>query len=178
MNMNEVNNFSLEKAGERESNVLTNLLEKNGSCAMNGYLGETNIKFTIDNNGVFEFATTNQLENNETKSQGAILSDGVVIKQVQKTDRSSYNQLYAWNIDDNSYTYIVFDNNSSLDDCYEKTKAMDINLAKEDLSSKFAEMGISFDNVAQVLLNQKVDSVSSMVEEATREVVDDTSFVL
>lgn len=178
MNMNEVNKFNLEKVGERESTILASLLEKNGSCAMNGYLGEANIKFTIDSNGVFEFATVNQSEEYETKSQGAILSDGVVIKQVQKTDRASYNQLYAWDIADNSYTYIVFDNSSSLDGCYEKTKNMDVNLAKEDLSSKFAEMGISFDNVAQVLLNQKVDSVSSMVEEATRETVDDTSFVL
>lgn len=176
--MNEENKFNLEKVGERESTILSSLLEKNGSCAMNGYIGETNRKFTIDNNGVFEFATVNQSADYETKSQGAVLGDGVVIKQVQKSEKTSYNQLYAWNIDDNSYTYIVFDNSISLDDCYEKTKVMDVNLAKEDLSSKFAEMGISFDNVAQVLLNQKVDSVSSMIEEATREVVDDTSFVL
>ncbi len=176
--MSEVNNFYVENVSQRESDVLANLLEKNGSCSMNGYLGTSNINFLMDDSGVLEFETINTNSEYITKSRGAVLSDCVIIKQVQEKDRSSYNQLFAWNTADNSYTYIVFDNYQSLDDCYEKVKAMDVNLAKEDISSKFAEMGISFDSVAQVLLNQKVDSVASLVEEATSEITDDTSFVL
>lgn len=178
MNINEANKFYVENPSSKEAEILAKLLEKNGNCSMNGYLGSDNLKFTMDESGLLEFETIDENMEYVTKSQGVVLSDGVVIKQVQKNDTVSYNQLYAWNIQDNSYSYIVFDNYQSLDDCYKKIKVLDVNLAKEDISSKFGEMGISLDNVAQVLLNQKVDSVSSMVEEATREVTDDTKFVL
>ncbi len=176
--MSEVNNFYVENVSHGEKNILANLLEKNGNCLMTGYLGADNVKFTMNDRGMLEFETIVDDSENVTKSQGAVLRDGVVIKQVQKSDSATYNQLFAWNIDDNSYTYIVFDDYQSLVACYEKVKEFDVNLAKEDISSKFAEMGISFANVAHVLLNQKVDSVASLVEEANKKTTEDTSFIL
>lgn len=179
MNMSEVNNgFYLDNERQKEVAVLSSLLDKNGSCSMNGYLGSSNVKLSFDDAGILEFETRNEADDFVTESWGAVLSDGVVIKQVQKNSQVSYNQLFSWDVDSNSYTYLVFDNMQSMNDCYDKIKAFDVNLNKVDISSTFAELGISFDDVAQVLLNQKVDSVASLVDEAVSEATDDTSFVL
>lgn len=174
--MNEVNKF--ECVDGEKVDVLSKLLEKNGCCSMTGYLGVANMQLAVDDNGVVEFVTETENDDFIIKSQGAIISDGVVIKQVQTGASVSFNQLFAWDIDDNSYTYIVFDNPRGLNDCYEKLKNFNVNLTKEDISSKFMEMNISFNDVAQILLDQKVDTVASMVEEAVTNASDDTSFVL
>ena len=42
----------------------------------------------------------------------------------------------------------------SMDDCYDKLRRSQVNLHNEDISLKFSELGISFDDVAQVRLNQ------------------------
>ena len=48
----------------------------------------------------------------------------------------------------------------SMDDCYDKLRRSQVNLHNEDISLKFSELGISFDDVAQVRLNQTMGSFS------------------
>ncbi len=178
MNINEVTNSYLGVERQREVGVLNDLVNKNGSCSMNAYLGTADIQFSFDDLGLLEFETESKNEEIVTKSRGVVLDDCVVIKQVQSSDGISYNQLLSWDNADNSYTYIAFDNVKAMDDCYEKLKFNDINLAKGDISLVLTEIGISFDSIAQVLLNQKVDILSSMVDEATSQLADNTSFIL
>lgn len=159
MNFNELNNKR-----QREYNILTDLSSKNGSCLANGFLGEDNVEFFVDDSGILEYKTLHSSSEFETYSIGAILSDSVLIKQTQKNDNRIYNQLISWDVGSNSYTYVAFDNAEALDDCYEKLKSGDVNLSKKDISTEFSKLGISFDGVAQVLLNQKVDELSFMVE--------------
>lgn len=178
MNINEIKNSYLMVERQKEIGALCDLVDKNGSCSLNGYLGTANIEFSFDDMGSLEFETESKNSEVLTKSKGVVLDDCVVIRQVQNSDNMSYNQLISWNCPDNSYTYLSFDNFKAMDDCYEKIKVGEVNLAKEDISLKFAELGISFDNVAQVLLNQKVDMLTSMVEESSTQATDDVSFML
>ncbi len=179
MNINEAKNSYLGIERQKEIGILCDLVNKNGSCLMDGYLGVDNISFSFDDLGLLEFYTEKEEDGLTTKSNGVVLDDCVVIKQVQDCDLLSYNQLMSWDILDNSYTYIGFDDVNVLNDCYDKIKKRGINLAKEDISLKFTELGISFESIAQVLLNQKVDSLSLMVDEArASQVIDDGSFML
>lgn len=158
MNLNELNKK------QREYNILADLSSRNGNCLANGYLGEENAEFFVDDSGILEYKTVHSSSEFETYSVGAILSDSVLIKQTQKSDSRIYNQLISWDVGNNSYTYVAFDNAEALDDCYQKLKSGDVNLSKKDISTEFSKLGISFDHVAQVLLDQKVDELSFMVE--------------
>lgn len=60
----------------------------------------------------------------------------------------------------------MFDNKKSLMECFETVKDNDTNLCKNDVFSTFTEMGISFDNIAQVLLNQSNPELASMFEDS------------
>jgi hypothetical protein len=44
--------------------------------------------------------------------------------------------------------------------CFNKLKSTQVNLHNEDISSKFAELDISFDDIAQVKLHQNMNSFS------------------
>lgn len=179
MNINEVRNSYLGVEKHKEIGILCDLVDKNGSCSMNGYLGSSNVAVSFDDEGLLEFYTESKNDDLLTKSRGVVLDGCVLIKQIQdKEDTTKYNQLISWDVSDNSYTYISFDNVKAMDSCYEKIKAGRINLAKEDISLKFSQLNISFDSIAQVLLNQKVDVISSMIDESTVQTIDDVSFIL
>ena len=44
--------------------------------------------------------------------------------------------------------------------CYDKLRKSQVNLHNEDISLKFSELGISFDDIAQVKLHQDMKSFS------------------
>lgn len=49
MEINEVRNSFI--GTERQKEILTELLNKNGNCLMNGYLGEKQINYSFDQEG-------------------------------------------------------------------------------------------------------------------------------
>lgn len=141
-------------------NILNELVVKNGSYIMNGYIGDKEAKYIFDSLGNLEFQTLKNNKNDSIESIGIIREKSVIIKQIQKRNNNKYFQFISWDIDKNTYDYFIFDNLDSLENCYEKIKNENINISCEDIYSKFTELNISFKDIAQILLNQKNNSIS------------------
>ena len=161
----EVRNSFIGTERQKDINTLSELLNKNGNCLMNGYLGEKQINYSFDQEGNLEFNTQINSGDAFINSTGVVYNDNVVIKQSEIKDGISSYQLISWSVKNNNYDYIVFDNSVSLDNCYQKIKSLKVDLSNEDIYNKFLELEISFDNVALVLLKQKVDSLSVMLND-------------
>ena len=157
--------------------VLKTLYKNSGSCVMNGYLGDSVSSFSLDENGNLEFTSNKTVGDIATSSTGAILNNTVLIKQVDKQKDRTHHQLFSWDVPGNQYSYLLFSDGKSLDDCYEKLKNGDICLCGSDVSTIFKDNNISFDNISQILLDQKVDSVKDMFD-AQDDFVGKTSFTL
>ncbi len=149
----------------KDINVLEKLCNKTGNCSMNGYLASSLVDCSFDENGVLEFYSCKKDESGTTDSIGCVLDDSVLIKQVQKGELSDYSRLYSWNVEDGVYTYLEFDDKSALNTFYNRIKRMGVNLCDDDLSTSLQGMGLTFDNVTKVLINQKVDPLMSMFDE-------------
>jgi len=160
MNINEVTNIDCHE----QLAVLKRLLVNTGNCSMNGYLGDSVSGVSITPQGNVEFASKKKDDSILVDSKGTVLSDSVVIKQEQTIGNRVYYQVFSWDIADDVYTYIAFDDVEAMDSCYEKIKTFDVNLCREDISMKFIEMGIAFDHIAQILLNQSVHSSNSTID--------------
>lgn len=159
--------------------LLRKLYNNSGSCVMNGFIGDSISSYSIDDVGNLQFESSKVDSGSLVNSTGTVLSNSVVIKQVQKSKDRSYNHLFSWDVPRNLYTYVLFDDEDSMNHCYSEIKSFDMNLCEGDISTNFKKMGVSFDNISQILLNQKVDSVSSMLDEAAQEEFEDkTSFTL
>jgi hypothetical protein len=158
--------------------VLKTLYKNSGSCVMNGYLGDSISEFSLDENGNLEFSSKKSNGDNVTLSKGTILSDSVLIKQSENQKDRTHYQLFSWDVPRNQYSYILFSDETSLNDCYNKLKNNDICLCGSDVSSIFNKYDISFDNISQILLDQKVDSVDAMFEDAQEDFVGKTSFTI
>lgn len=143
------------------------LCSKTGNCSMNGYLESSLVDCSFDENGLLEFYSCKKNENGSVDSIGCVLDDSVIIKQIQKGRLSDYCRLYSWDIDEGVYTYLEFDEKSALNTFYSRIKRMGINLCDQDLSTALQDMGLTFDNVTQVLIKQKVDPLTVMLEEST-----------
>lgn len=179
MNINEVNVENSMLFDKSESlNVLKKIYRNTGNSAISGYLGDSVNDFSIDDYGNLEFKSSKKTENKEINSYGTVLENSVLIKQIQKSRDNIFYQLFSWNVSDNSYTYVVFDDMKSLDYAYNQLKRPGINVEESDVSLLFNELGISFDNIAQILLNQKADELSTMIDESFENSNTDTSFTL
>jgi hypothetical protein len=178
MNINEVNKDLLDSK-KIEITLLSKLYSNNGNCIQDGFVGDSISNLDVDDSNNLEFNTFKNYNGLDIYSYGTVLDNSVLIKQIQKNGEKTHNQLFSWDVDDNSYTYVVFDNEKSLDDAYNKIKAFKVNLNNEDISLLFGKLDISFDNVAQILLNQKVNILSSMVDESYQDnIYNEASFVM
>jgi hypothetical protein len=158
--------------------VLKTLYNNSGNCLMNGYLGDSVTAFSLDNSGNLEFKSEKKLEDSIVKSTGAILSDSVVIKQCDEKDDRTHYHLFSWDVPGNQYSYFLFLDEGPLNDCYEKIKNNDICLCGKDVPSVFKQLDISFEDIYQILLDQKVDAVDSMLNDAQGDFVGKTSYTL
>lgn len=138
--------------------------KRNGSCPMNGYLGE-DMKVSFDEEGRLEFSTQKTVEGSEVDSKGVALSEGVLVKQTQKSPASNSYRLYSWNEEGDRYTFLAFDSQRALDQYYKVLKRFNASLCDDDISTMFQEMGLSFESVTQVLLNQERNPMDAMFEE-------------
>lgn len=157
---------------------LESLYHNAGNCVMDGFLGDSVYSCAFDENGVLEFSSTKDKDGTVMESVGAVLSDGILIKQKQSGEFTQYHNLYSWNSESDSYTFLCFDDQSVLDRYYDVMKRLDANLCSEDITSEFKRMGLSFDNITQVLLNQKVDPIQRMLDDEMEESHSKDSFVL
>ena len=143
---------------------LIQLYQRVGNRSTTGYLGE-DLKVQFDSDGRVQYNTHKELDEMNVDSQGVLLNDSILIKQVQRGhDFSSY-RLYSWDTSENMYTYISFDQETALNRFFGVIKRFDANLCVDDISSSFQNMGLSFDNVNQILLKQRPNPLDWMLEE-------------
>ena len=163
MNIGELN---LGDEYTNHSTYLLGRLEKNtGNCVMNGFLGEDFLDLSFDEEGRLEFSSCKEVDDVVIHSLGVALSDSVLIRQEEQDHSSSFYRLYSWDVDNNIYTFLGFDSKDALDRYFDVVKRFDICLCGEDISTLFQEMGLTFESVTQVLLNQKVDPLQRMFDE-------------
>ena len=160
--------------------LLGKLYETSGNCMMNGFIGDSITSYSFDENGNLEFVSSKRDSKSQIDSTGAVLSDSIVIKQIQKADNASYNHLFSWDVDNSLYTYILFDDVDAMNKCYDNIKRNNSNLCVGDISSTLSQLDVSFDSISQILLNQKVENAASLLDgdtiEAESQFYDKTSF--
>lgn len=159
----------LKLYGEEYTQPLINLYNKTGNSSLSGYLGEELKDVLFDGDGKLHFSTDKKVEDIEINSHGVVLTDSVLIKQVQKGRYNSSYRLYSWDVDDSKYTFISFDNNMALNRYYDTVQRFDVSLCGEDISSLFQEMGLSFESVSQIILNQTMNPMDVLFEQEVEE---------
>ena len=143
-----------------EAYVLTKLLSETGDSSKSGYLDDSITGMSLDEFGNLQFESYREKEGRVINSTGVVFDGCVLIKQHEKVGNRDYYQMYSWDVSDKCYTYISFDEEKPMTDCFNKLKSTQVNLHNEDISLKFAELGISFDDIAQVKLHQNMNSFS------------------
>ena len=156
---------STESISKREADALEKIYLTTGNCIMNGFLGEDILETRLNDEGNVEFLSSKKRDEGVVDSTGVVLEDSVLIKQVDQGESNTYYKLYSWDVETGTYTFLGFDNQNSLNHFYNVIKRFGMNLCSEDISSSLGEMGLTFDNVTQVLLNQSVDPISRMFDE-------------
>ena len=147
---------SFEVDYSKQAAILERLFSNVSNSAINGYVGDSIKKIGVDECGNLEFLSIHQNEKVVTTSVGAVLKDSIVIKQTQENaNYPKINQLYSWNLDCNTYSYLLFDNEAALELAYKKIKYTDTNLCTGDITEKLQAIDISFDDIAQIRVNEK-----------------------
>jgi hypothetical protein len=158
--------------------TLKRLYDTTGSCVMNGLLGEELKNCNFDENGVFEFTTDCENDDVQIHSQGAVLSDSVLIKQTQKDHNQSSCHLYSWDLRKRHYTFLSIQDEEHLNRFYNRIKRTDTNLCQGDISKSFQNMGLTFDAVNRVYLNQSIDPLHQMFDDEFSKEEKESSFVM
>ena len=140
--------------------VLTKLLAETGDSSKSGYLDNSITGMSLDEFGNLQFESYREKEGRKISSLGVVYDGCVLIKQEEKVGSRNYYQMYSWDIEDKCYTYISFDKEKPMNNCFNKLRGNQVNLHNEDISLKFSELGISFDDIAQVKLHQNMNSFS------------------
>ena len=161
MNIIDAKELYTESEQLEKLDKLCDFYKKIGDDVTAGYLGSavTNIRF--DDNSNLEFQTLHKSSDLETLSTGALLDDGVVIKQIQRNSKGNYFQLFSWSKDFSKYTYLLFDDMLAMDSVYNILKGANANLCTEDFSECLRSLNIPVDNILQVKENVKVDTVDN-----------------
>lgn len=143
-----------------EAYVLTKLLSETGDTSKSGYLDDSITGMNLDEYGNLQFNSYREKDGRIISSTGVVYNGCVLIKQEEKVGTRNYYQMYSWDVDNKCYTYISFDNLEPMINCFNKLRSAQVNLHNEDISLKFVELGISFDDIAQVKLHQDIKSFS------------------
>ena len=141
-----------------EAYVLTKLLSETGDSSKSGYLDDSITGMSLDEFGNLQFDSYREKEGRKINSTGVVYGDCVLIKQQESVGNRDYYQMYSWDVPHKCYTYISFDKEKAMTNCYDKLRRGQVNLHHEDISVKFSELGISFDDIAQVRLHQDMKS--------------------
>ena len=165
MNINDLSIYD-----EKFAAPLVKLYKDTGNVISSGYLGEKFNDAYFDGNGRFNYSTHKESDEAVIDSHGIILDESVLISQTVKSSSDTSYRLYSWDVNNECYTLLSFDREFALKRYYDVIKRFNVNLNGDDVSSLFKEMGLTFDNVIQILLNQKVNPIDRMFyEEQTEE---------
>ena len=125
---------------------LEKFYKKNGNDVTAGYINDaTAVRFDEKNN--IEFQSLHFASNLKTLSTGTLLDNGVVINQIQRNEQKSYFQIFSWNKDYDTYTYLLFDDLDSMIKAYNTIKDANCNLCDENLVEKLKDLKIPIDNI-------------------------------
>ncbi len=148
---------------------LVELHKQTGNSLVSGYLGEKLNDAYFDSSGFFRFSTHKEMDDSVVDTKGIILSDSVLLSQIIKGHEDTSYRLYSWDVDDGCYTFLAFDKEFAMKRYFDVISRFNANLNRDDISSLFKEMGLTFDNVTQILLNQKINPMDMMFEEEMEE---------
>ena len=160
MNISEVRDLLEGASYEGEIEVLETIWNYVGDSVLNGYLGSSVETVSYDEDGRLEFDSRFETDDVVTLSTGVVLSDSVIIRQVQKHDKGYYCQLISWTKDGKNYSTIVFDNVKTLDKAYNGLKKLSGEFLDDNVSSVLEELEISFDSVMNVKIGQVAEQQS------------------
>ena len=160
MNISEVRDLLEGASYEGEIEVLETIWNYVGDSVLNGYLGSSVETVSFDEGGRLEFDSRFETDDVVTLSTGVVLSDSVIIRQVQKHDKGYYCQLISWTKDGKNYSTIVFDNVRTLDKAYSGMKQLSGEFLDDNVNSVLEELGISFDSVMNVKIGQVAEQQS------------------
>ena len=161
MNINDLSIYD-----EKFAIPLVKLYKNTGNSLISGYLGEKFNSAFFDEFGRFNFSTHKELDEAAVDSRGIIIGDdSVLISQKVKGSADTSYRLYSWDTNEECYTLLSFDREFALDRYYDVVKRFNVNLNGDYVAYLFKEMGISFDNVIQILLNQKTNPIDKMFDE-------------
>ena len=160
MNISEVRDLLEGASYEKDIEVLETIWNYVGDSVLNGYLGSSVETVSFDEDGRLEFDSRFESDEVVTLSTGVVLSDSVIIRQVQKHDKGYYCQLISWTKDGKNYSTIVFDNVKTLDKAYNGLKKLSGEFLDDNLNSVLEELDISFDNVMIVKIGQVAEQKS------------------
>ncbi len=155
---------------------LRKILDNSGSCIMNGFLGDDLTRCSFNDVGNLEFSSHHEEDETIIDSSGVVLSDSVLLKQTEKSKVGTYYNLYSWDIDENVYTFLSFGNMNDMNRFYDTIMRFDVNLCKGDISKHFQSMGLTFDNIHRILINQSVDPFSRMFDDELDKIDKEDSF--
>ena len=144
------------------ANIINNVYEKTGNCRVNGFLGEGISNIIFDENGNIEFMTIKNDNDTQIKSWCTLLDGSILVKQVETKENIVDTRLYSYDINKNVYTYLSLATQESLRKFYDVMKRLEINLCDGDITDNFKNMGLTFDDVIQVLLEQPIDLENDM----------------
>ena len=140
---------------EQFTKPLRLLYENTGNSFISGFLGEELNNVMFDEEGRVHFETHKEFEEESIDSVGVVLKNSILIKQTQKShDFVSY-RLYSWDVFQNQYTFIAFDQPMVMNRFYDSVAKFQFNLCQKDIIMLFQQMGLTLENVIQILVNQK-----------------------
>lgn len=155
--------------GEKFTKPLIDLYNHVGSCASSGYLGEELKDFNINSRGDISFYTVKEKDEMEINSDVVVYDTNILIAETQKGhDNTSY-RMYSWDTKEMQYAFIEFDNPMAMRDFYRVIPRFNKNLCEDDISTLFQEMGLNFESITQIKLNQKVNPMEDMFIEEEEE---------
>lgn len=164
MKLNELNQYQ-----DPNVSTLGELFQATGNCPMNGYLGESLERIAYDEEGNFYYSTEHSEEDFFTQSRGVVYGKNLLVKQKSKSQDSESYSLYSWDTEKRMYTYLAFDYPAALKRFFDTIKNFRVNLCDEDVSHLFQEMGLTFENVTQIRLNQSVSPLDVMFREQDKD---------
>ena len=142
--------------------TLKKLFDVTGNCIENGLLAEDFTDCGFNEEHRLEYSTGYDNDGFAIASHGVVLPSGVLIKQVRSLDNDISYNLYSWDIYDNTYTNITFDNENALNNCFDTLKDKNISLSDANIEETFNSLGLSVDGVKNVLQNQHTKTVTTM----------------
>ena len=148
-------------------NRLLHIYELYGNCPETGYLKEAKeIQYEKDGEVYFKSINTGE---KETTSEGVVLPNSIVIKQVTTNGKKTENHIYIWddNQDDDKkkYTYIEFDKEDSMKECFNTIRSQKQDINHSDIAETLKGMGINFENITQILTSQILNPLDEMLKD-------------